>query len=325
VEKEENPKMCKEVFRCGGSDPQTLLVPREQMIKMALKPHGFALAIPLSPHHNFAPEELTKLEENFGGRRVNRELNDPAVVWMTSGKDEETLWKKQTTVWITPNFKTPLMIGGVGSLWPIPLLRQGPGSNKMWRATFPEGYDSSWLDGLAETMTKKLKGTFWAISRRLEKKNSREWYLMIAAEVDWDGWDPTLTFRFTMGETKQKVEWSIVKICGFCIKTWPKQEVAHVASDCNRLKTINKFRGKLPQVTIDEEGWIEWATKEPTPDPEEAKAAALSQLNKKMDLVLKQQGQILEGLAKMQDKEKPKAEGSKAPKKKPTKAKDGKE
>lgn len=67
-----------------------------------------------------------------------------------------------------------------------------------------------------------------------------------------------------------------------------------------------------------EDGEINWVDEEPTPDPEEVVQEAFTHLNEKMDTILKQQGQILEMLAKMQKEEKPKAEGSKASKKKPT-------
>jgi hypothetical protein len=84
-----------------------------------------------------------------------------------------------------------------------------------------------------------------------------------------------------------------------------------VASSCYRLISINKWRGKFPPVTV-EKGEITWVDREPTPDPEEANAIALDQINGKLDKVLKQQDLILERLDKLQ--EKPKAEGSKSKK-----------
>lgn len=108
------------------------------------------------------------------------------------------------------------------------------------------------------------------------------------------------------------------------------KEVAHKASDCYRLSTINKYRGRFPPVTV-KDGVITWVDREPTPDPEEAKTKVLDQISEKLDKVLKQQDLILSRLDKQQDKpkaegSKPKAEGSK-PKKavKFNKAKEGQE
>ena len=66
-----------------------------------------------------------------------------------------------------------------------------------------------------------------------------------------------------------------------------------------------------------------WENREPTPDPEEALREEIVKLNDKMDTLIKQQGTLLEMMAKVQkDNQTPEAGGSKASKKKPVKAKD---
>jgi hypothetical protein len=120
-------------------------------------------------------------------------------------------------------------------------------------------------------------------------------------------------------ETGWKVEWERVEVCGFCLKTWPIREIEHKSPECPRLKTINKHRGKFPPVTV-EDGVVTWVDKEPTPEPEEVIQEALTDLNKKMETLLKQQAQMLEEVAKLQ--EKPKAVVTKASKKKQAKAKE---
>ena len=95
--------------------------------------------------------------------------------------------------------------------------------------------------------------------------------------------------------------------------------MAHKGSECHRLQKINKHRGKYPPVEVGV-GLISWVDREPTPNPEEAMKLHLEQVEAKLDTVLKQQELILEKLTKLQEKSK--AEGSKAPKKKPTKAKE---
>lgn len=84
------------------------------------------------------------------------------------------------------------------------------------------------------------------------------------------------------------------------------------------MKTINKHRGKFPPVEV-EEGTITWVDREPTPDPDMALLEAIEGLRDQMVTFGKQQGEIIEMLKALKDK--PVAEGSKAPKKKPTKAK----
>ena len=100
------------------------------------------------------------------------------------------------------------------------------------------------------------------------------------------------------------------------------KEVSHKGSDCARLKTINKFRGKYPPVVVSE-GSLTWENREPTPDPEEALKEEIVKLSDKMDTIIKQQSTLLEMMAKVQkDNQASEAGGSKAPKKKPVKAKD---
>ena len=63
------------------------------------------------------------------------------------------------------------------------------------------------------------------------------------------------------------------------MKTWPVKEVLHNPPDCIRLKNINKHRGKLFPVAV-EDGWITWDDREPIPAPEDAITEALGQLEK---------------------------------------------
>jgi hypothetical protein len=98
------------------------------------------------------------------------------------------------------------------------------------------------------------------------------------------------------------------------------KEVTHKGSDCTRLKNINKHRGKFPPVEV-EDGGITWKDKEPTPDPEEAIQVAMTQMHEKMDLIIKQQAQMMEMMVAKVQEDKPKAEGSKSSKKKAAKAK----
>jgi hypothetical protein len=105
------------------------------------------------------------------------------------------------------------------------------------------------------------------------------------------------------------------QVCGFCIKTWPIRDVSHKASECPRLKVINKHRGKFPPVKV-ENGFITWVNKEPTPDPEEVMQRAIQSMGEKLDVLVEQQAQMMEMLTNLQKDKKAEAEGSKASKKK---------
>jgi hypothetical protein len=72
-----------------------------------------------------------------------------------------------------------------------------------------------------------------------------------------------------------------------------------------------------------ENGCITWEDREPTPDPEEAFKEAVTRLEGKMEIIIKQQTQMMEMITKLQE-DKSKAGGSKAAKK-PAKAKDNKD
>jgi hypothetical protein len=74
---------------------------------------------------------------------------------------------------------------------------------------------------------------------------------------------------------------------------------------------------------VDHLGWITWDDKEPTPSPEDAWKEAIERVEGKVDIILKQQAQLLEMLSKPQE-DKPKAGGSKAAKK-PKQAKEQKD
>lgn len=100
------------------------------------------------------------------------------------------------------------------------------------------------------------------------------------------------------------------------------KEINHLTQDCTRLKLINSHRGKFPPVEVNEEGYISWVDREPTPSPEDALKESIGRLEEKMDILLKQQAQLLEMMSKPQE-DKPKAGGSKPKKsKKPKEAKE---
>lgn len=130
-------------------------------------PKGFALAIPLAPGYRFDGDEVRELEEKLEKKVGSREIKGSVIIW-TPSEQETTMWSPSRPTEGILTTKTPSIIGGCGTFWPIPLQREGPYTSIVWKATFPEGFSSPWLDELSKALDEGMKKKFWTLSRRYD-------------------------------------------------------------------------------------------------------------------------------------------------------------
>ena len=110
-------------------------------------------------------EESIKIPK---GVQLNRKGLKSVVIWSRESSYKEAIWKSKALEAITSE-KAPFVQGGHGSFWPIPLLREGPTTTRVWKAVLPEGYTEKWLDYMGVVLTEELGGKFfWTMSKRYD-------------------------------------------------------------------------------------------------------------------------------------------------------------
>lgn len=156
-----------DVFLMGGDPPEDLLISKRELGHLAESPMGFILAIPLPPDHEFSNEELPEMEKGLKtppGKPFDRKVKGPVVVWTRKAK--EPVWSGKALETISSS-KTPYIMGGAGTFWPIPLQRHGIYTTVMWRVTLPDLTAT-----FVETLRENIKGTwgelFWTLSKRYD-------------------------------------------------------------------------------------------------------------------------------------------------------------
>lgn len=155
------------MFKCGGTAPSDLLIQKRTMERLGKDPEGFAFAFALDPEYRFTTEEVNMLEGKLSpSQAVNRVISGPMVTW-TMVEREAPLWKGGKHMEGVTTAKSPYIMGGCGTFWPMPLQREGPHTTKMRRVLLPEGPPSAFLSKLALDLTKQLKiERFWTLSKR---------------------------------------------------------------------------------------------------------------------------------------------------------------
>lgn len=147
--------------------PKDLLVSKEWLKKMVANPKGFVLAVALAPHKKFSREDVMKFEAHSNwqeGECLERHKKGGMVLWTI--EKPLTLWASGKVVEGITSDKDAYIMGGHSHLWPIPLQRQGPLSNKVWKVVLPGEPTKEWMEGLAKDLDNCFKGVFWTLSNR---------------------------------------------------------------------------------------------------------------------------------------------------------------